>query len=34
VDLGGQPAPGPADGLTLLRAARIFRFVPVCGALG
>ncbi|GGR10284.1 hypothetical protein GCM10010219_13660 [Streptomyces netropsis] len=29
VDLGGQPAPGPAKGLTRLRAARIFRFVLV-----
>ena len=29
VDLGGQPASGPAEGLARLRADRIFQFVPV-----
>lgn len=33
VDLGGQPASGPAEGLARLRADRIFQFVPVCGPL-
>ncbi|GGR87165.1 hypothetical protein GCM10010252_27380 [Streptomyces aureoverticillatus] len=29
MDFGGQPAPGPPQGLARLRAARIFQFVPV-----
>lgn len=33
VDLGGQPASGPAEGLARLRAARIFQFAPVSGPL-
>jgi hypothetical protein len=28
VNLGDQPAPGPAEGLTRLRAARIFQLSP------